>query len=306
MTAISARGREIGPQDRAHWLAERRQGLGASEAAAAIGLSPFETPLQLYLRKVGLLPEPEETEAMRWGTLLEPLIAEEYQRRTGARLERRQVFLRSKTTEAPIFATLDAIRDDGVPVEFKTCSAWSRSKLGEEGTDELPEHWLVQAHVQMIAAEQERVDFAVLVGGQEFRLFRVEFQAGLGMILIAELTEFWRRIERREPPPPESAADVRVMHALYPDVTGADLVLDAEAVAIAEAYEAAGAEIKRLSESRDRLKADLLARLGSAPGGLLPDGRRITRKVVSVAEQTITRKAYAFTDLRFTKAKGKT
>jgi predicted phage-related endonuclease len=69
--------------DRAAWLERRRQTLGASDAAAALGLSPYCSPLQLYLRKIGSLPEQEETEAMRWGTLLEPLLAREYTRRTG-------------------------------------------------------------------------------------------------------------------------------------------------------------------------------------------------------------------------------
>src|SRR5690606_28440496 len=63
------------------WLGVRRKGIGGSEIAAIAGLSPFETPLSVYLRKIGELPDKEETEAMYWGSVLENVIAEEYKRR---------------------------------------------------------------------------------------------------------------------------------------------------------------------------------------------------------------------------------
>lgn len=59
------------------WLRARRSGLGASETAAVLGLSPWKTALDVYLDKTG--PEPvadvETSEATAWGNLLEPVVA---------------------------------------------------------------------------------------------------------------------------------------------------------------------------------------------------------------------------------------
>ena len=64
-------------QSYAEWQAFRTtvQGIGASEAAAALGLSPWKSPYSLYLEKVGEIDGPEENEHMAWGRKMEPLIA---------------------------------------------------------------------------------------------------------------------------------------------------------------------------------------------------------------------------------------
>jgi hypothetical protein len=95
--------------DRAAWLAARRTGIGASEVAAVLGLSPYESPLDVYCRKLGLVPEKAETEAMRWGLRLEPLLAAEYAERTGYPLVATQVFLRHPDKPF-LLATLDGVR----------------------------------------------------------------------------------------------------------------------------------------------------------------------------------------------------
>ena len=44
--------------DRQAWLAIRQRGIGSSDAAAAVGLSPYKSPLTLWLERTGRqLPE---------------------------------------------------------------------------------------------------------------------------------------------------------------------------------------------------------------------------------------------------------
>lgn len=38
------------------WLAVRRTGIGSSDAAAAVGLNPYMSPLELWLDKTGRAP----------------------------------------------------------------------------------------------------------------------------------------------------------------------------------------------------------------------------------------------------------
>ena len=57
------------------WLKQREFGIGASEAAAALGLNKYETPYKLWRRKLHLDPPAEESAAMIQGHVQEPYIA---------------------------------------------------------------------------------------------------------------------------------------------------------------------------------------------------------------------------------------
>ncbi|MFQ2833206.1 YqaJ viral recombinase family protein, partial [Aeromonas caviae] len=65
---------------REQWLAIRKLGIGSSDAAVAVGLSPYKCPLSLWLEKTGR-KEPEDIshkEAVLWGIELEPVLAQVY------------------------------------------------------------------------------------------------------------------------------------------------------------------------------------------------------------------------------------
>jgi len=76
------------------WLGVRKHGIGSSDAAAAVGLNPYQSALELWLIKTGRdagLPKPDfddETSPMYWATLLEPIVAAHYVRRTGCKVRR--------------------------------------------------------------------------------------------------------------------------------------------------------------------------------------------------------------------------
>src|SRR5689334_10559418 len=69
--------------DRPEWLAWRREGIGASDAATVADLNPFNTRPALYLDKIGLLDDGELTEPQFWGLRHERTIAEVFEERTG-------------------------------------------------------------------------------------------------------------------------------------------------------------------------------------------------------------------------------
>ncbi len=76
------------------WPEVRKGGIGSSDAAAAVGLHPYKSQLQLWMEKTGRdagLPvvDPNDDQSpMYWGTLLEPIVAAHYTRRTGNRVRR--------------------------------------------------------------------------------------------------------------------------------------------------------------------------------------------------------------------------
>lgn len=98
MSAIQPRGAQsrrpalklVKTQDlgRDDWLAVRRTGIGGSDAAAAVGLNPYMSALELWLDKTGRgdgMPRPapdDTTSPTYWGTLLEPIVAASYTKQT--------------------------------------------------------------------------------------------------------------------------------------------------------------------------------------------------------------------------------
>ena len=63
-----------GSLSREEWLQIRLQGIGSSDAAVAIGLSPYKSPLSLWLEKTQRKAPDDlsQKEAVVWGTVLEP------------------------------------------------------------------------------------------------------------------------------------------------------------------------------------------------------------------------------------------
>jgi putative phage-type endonuclease len=254
--------------------------------------------LDVYCRKLGLAPEIEETRAMRIGTLMEPVLAQLYTDETGHAIAEQQVCVTHATLPF-IRATLDAVREDGRIVEFKTAGIRQAREWGDLG-DEIPDWYSLQLHHQMLARDAEVADLAVLIGGQDFRVYTVERYEPTAARLLEIESEFWDRVQRRDPPPATAVADARLYACLYPNPEGETDLGDAGRIQ-AMNYEECGREIKRLEEARERAKLELLAALGPHQTGLLPDGRRVKRSVIQVAERVQTVKAHLQTRLYISK-----
>jgi putative phage-type endonuclease len=79
---------------REDWLSVRRNGIGSSDAAAAVGLNPYKSQLALWMEKTGRddlfapIDVNDESTPVYWGTLLEPIVAAHYTKRSGNRVRR--------------------------------------------------------------------------------------------------------------------------------------------------------------------------------------------------------------------------
>lgn len=293
-------GTLITPDSHEAWLAERQSGIGSSEAAAAIGVSEYEddTPLNLYLRKLGLLPPLAENSAMTWGKRLEPLVAEAYMERIGCRYVADQHFARS-STYPHMLATVDRIRDDGRVVELKTAGARLADKWGPDGSDEIPANYVAQVTHQLIVLDAEVADVAVLIGGNDFRCYTIHRNPDVADAIIRREEAFWRCVTDRTPPEPQ-LADLGVMYALYASPDGTVSLTDAETALVAR-WEELGKLISGATKDRDAMKLEILKAIRNASLARLSDGRILTRKNVVKAAEKAPRAGYTYTDLRLKK-----
>ncbi|WP_257250943.1 YqaJ viral recombinase family nuclease [Burkholderia cepacia] len=206
---------------REDWLAVRRTGIGGSDAAAAVGLNPYMSPLELWLDKTGRAdglpgPDPDDTSSPTyWGMLLEPIVAASYTKQTGNRVRRINAVLRHPTIPF-MLANLDR-EIVGVPdvqiLECKTAGEFG-VRLWREG---VPEYVQIQVQHQLAVTGKSAADVAVLICGQALEIHRIERDDGLIARLIELEARFWRFVESDTPPPADGSESAdRALRHLYP------------------------------------------------------------------------------------------
>jgi putative phage-type endonuclease len=197
-------------RERDEWLEQRRHGIGGSDAAAALGLSPWKTPLSLYLEKTGDARPFRDNESMLWGRVLEPAIRAEYTRRTGIACASGAQLTHPKYPW--MRATLDGLSNERQPrvVEIKT--ARTDRGWGEPGTDDVPQTYLLQCVHYMVVTGAQLADIALLVGGQDFRIYTVQRNAALADLVVEGEHDFWQHVQRREPPEAKTLAEINMRY----------------------------------------------------------------------------------------------
>ena len=206
---------------REDWLAVRRTGIGGSDAAAAVGLNPYMSPLELWLDKTGRAdglpgPDPDDTSSPTyWGTLLEPIVAASYTKQTGNRVRRVNAVLRHPTIPF-MLANLDR-EVVGVPdvqiLECKTAGEFG-ARRWREG---VPEYVQIQVQHQLAVTGKSAAHVAVLLCGQALEVHRIERDDALIERLVELEVRFWRFVESDTPPPADGSESAdRALRHLYP------------------------------------------------------------------------------------------
>ncbi len=203
------------------WRRNRGTYIGGSDAAAILGLSPYRTIGEVWLEKIRAqdalenetpLDDPDvPTRFTRWGKKWEPLIIEEYAEQTQNRVEMPGLTLYRHPEHPFIGGTIDATAvtpfGDKRIVEAKTTDGflqWREQIWGPSGSSEVPDWYLVQLFQYLVVRRHEGFlvgDFAVLIGGNDFRILPVEWEQDFEDLLLERLVWFWRLVTRREPPP---------------------------------------------------------------------------------------------------------
>lgn len=251
--------REVG---REAWLEARDLGLGGSDCAAALGLNKWKTPYQLWAEKTGIAAPVEENEAMRWGNLLEDIIANEFGDRTGL-IPRKNTKLFVSNAYDWLRATPDFfVTDGGVVggVQVKNTSAY----LAHDWEGGIPDAVHCQVMHEMAVTGLTFTYVVALVGGNKLVWHRIERDEAIIHALIGKLEAFWELVQTKTPPP-LSSGDSDTMSALYPESTAAKhITLSQGYDALCQEYLDAKRFEKAATERVDELAARLKAEVADA------------------------------------------
>lgn len=197
----------------------RRSGLGGTDASAVLGLNPWRTPLQVWSEKRGEAPPVEQTPAMRWGLVLEPVIAEEYTLETGRRLWTPEQVYHHPEHDFLVGTPDRLVIGDRRGLEVKTANGFMASEWGPAGTDQVPAHYLIQCLHYMAVTGYRVWDLAVLIGGSDFRVYTIHWDEAAGQQLVTRLAAWWARHMVEGVEPPAMRGDVEWLNRRYPRET---------------------------------------------------------------------------------------
>jgi len=279
-------------------LAERRGAIGASDMPAVLGLSRWRTAYDVWLDKTGQADDADLSgnEAVELGHALEETVLARAERELGEIWLRQERFLRESDHLA---ATVDGVRhSDWQPVEAKTAGLVGPliDSWGDDETDDIPEPYIIQLHVQMLCMEGQAVGqevtplpdmghLAALLGGRGFRLYDVPRNDDLCEVIITAARRFWTRFvepaeewmdnlvalqnELDQPPSMDTLKLVRRVPEKVVD-------LGDDALPVIEQWTAAKEAAKAATAAKEAAQARVLALLGNAEAATLPDGRALT------------------------------
>jgi putative phage-type endonuclease len=185
----------------------RSSGIGGTDIAAIVGLHPRADAFSVYVDKAGLLERiiDETDQRAQWGIRLQPAIAKAWSDFTRKPHEWIDRTLQGQAADFQIYtpdARSAAPRDQRI-LEIKTAGLDQAKKWGDFGSDTVPENYAVQCAWYMSAANVDLCDIAVLIGGNDFRIYTLRRDKEMEELLLDAGYEFWHyHVLARNPPNP--------------------------------------------------------------------------------------------------------
>jgi putative phage-type endonuclease len=238
-------------------------GIGASEISAVAGLNPYASPWDVWLRKTGQAPDVESTGPIEWGHRLEPAIRQAYADKTGAAL-----YVPGKSIFHPetpwARATPDGIVIKGSTwerlVQIKNVGTW----VEKAWKDAPPAYVQLQEQWEMYVSRLDRADVAVLIGGNDFRIYTIHRDDKMIADLVTIAAEFWTRVQNLTPPPIDASDACREHFEKRLHRAACELDADAELSAQIAEWQRLHAEHKRIANDIDRIKNVVRAAMADA------------------------------------------
>lgn len=298
---------------RAEFLARRMAGIGGSDLAAVLGLSPYKTPFQLWQEKTGRFEpdfSPEQQERMHWGNVLEDVVARHYADERGCKVQR--VNAQMVHRDWPIIiGNVDRVRvtegsrarwDDAehrilgadAVLEVKTASAFAaqdKDSWGEAGTDQVPQHYWMQVQHYLGISGLPWADLAVLFGGQQFRVYTIHADTALQRDMFAQASDWWQcHVATDTPPDPSNEAEAKLAWATHR--VGAQVMASPDIAAAVQDLCDVKDQIKALKAEEQRLRDLICPAFGDAEALTYQGQKLASWKANAPSQKTDWKAAY--------------
>ena len=262
---IIADTRKMSHQD---WLQMRKAGIGGSDCAAAVGLSRWKSPFQLWSEKTDRIVPTKGGEALYWGSLMEPILRNEFAKRTNLEVKECPFFLRSKEHKYMLANIKKKIKnEDGSfsVLEIKTANAYAV----QDWQDGLPIEYFAQIMHYMVVTGMSSAYVAVLLGGNEFRIQKYDRDEEMIQHIVQMEEHFWYEYMLKDTPPEATAKDNELLGQLYPKSKEKAIEMPAKATDVLADYEKACKDLTLAKEAKEEAEAKLKMMLADAEVGII-------------------------------------
>lgn len=294
--------------DRATWLQERRNGVGASDVAGILGRSPWASPWSVWVDKVGLAPLDDDEPAphLQFGSDLEPVIVDWFERETALHVRdvRPQRVIHHRHDER-WFATVDGlVHESGTDDPEMALGVFEAKYTADPPWAEVPEHYALQAQWALYCSGLDQVWLAAMhlpYGRPKFRVYEIARDELLIRDVAGEIETWWEQhvVAGRPPLADGHPATVKAMAALgaarslWVDLSGPPFVDVADLTDVLDELAALKEAAKQVARDIARDEALIKARFietgrteGVVDGQVVVSWREQTRAAHEVAEST--------------------
>ncbi|UJA04202.1 recombinase [Acinetobacter johnsonii] len=265
--------------NRDQFLAGRKSGIGGSDVAAILGLSKYKSPYQLWLDKTNRAEfQDSESEPAYWGNQLEDIVAKEYAKRNGVKIQRVNATIRNPEHDW-MLANIDrAIVNPDISgnvrikegklttdriLECKTANQYLAKLWGDEQTESIPDYYLTQCQWYMGNTGASICGLGVLIGGQKFRSYQIAYDEELFEMLKAECSNFWHEHVLADVPPAPTTFD-DVLHRWSTHNPDQAVIADPQLFQDVAEYKELNSNIKDAGKELDALKLKICTRMEDA------------------------------------------
>jgi putative phage-type endonuclease len=283
----------------------RASGIGGSDAAAVCGVDQYRQPADVWLEKVrGVRDESiADKEVVKWGNILEAVIAREWAERNGKEVYEVQDTLRSKERPWQLAHPDRLIVGEAAGLEIKARSEYMKSEYGRTGSDNVLPSDIMQCHHYMAVLDYPVWYMAILLGGNELRSFVINRNDEIIDHMNKLEDEFWNYVTSVTLPPINYGHNAcrALMERLYPDVEeGEEVVLPVRAKELQEDLGSLKELEKGISTRKSAIRNELRHMIGNASIGRLHDGSGGWRRK-RIEKDGYEVKPSAYIDMRFSK-----
>lgn len=277
-------GIEILPFDatESDWLTLRNSGVGASEVAAVLAESFYDSPYSLWARKTGrVLPE-QQTSVQKRGHRFEQAIADtfaehhpEYQVRRVGLVRHHENGWELATPDRELFTN----NQGAGLLELKTAGFGKSTEWGEEGTDDVPVGYGLQSQWQMAVTGYSYVWVPVLFSLDDYREYLVRRDDDVITYLRERVFNFWHTHVLPDDPPPVDGHDATTKAMRAQPTFEGSVELSPDAAELCAQYWAAHRDVDEAQARKDLAGNQLRDMLAGAQVGLLDGKQWVSNKL---------------------------
>lgn len=263
--------------DSAEWH-KLREGanIGGSDVSTICGLNPWVSPFTFWAKKTKRIDENfEGSEAMEWGTLLEPVIIEKFMRKhpeidTIASPGTYRHADRDWQIANPDGVGYDASTNTRYIIEIKTAKYednWIVPAADQMGTaDGVPPYYRTQVQWYLQTFGYEKAIVAVLFGGSKYREFEIladEFEQSVNLSRVTHWRELY--LLRGEQPDYDGALNTyETIREMHPEI---DLEQDCDLGDLGMHLALAQLDAEKAEAHLTEMKSRVLDAMGTARRG---------------------------------------